>query len=139
MQTHANAQTHSCLLTYGALNTCPHECAHTHASRHNHTHTYPCSLCSHTCRFCTDSCILPTVVLVWVQMRFRSSLTHAPSSVFISTSACTLQLAWADVCEMLSEIVPGTFLFGIFKKLTSASLKRPQSPAPSLPAWKFVF
>lgn len=51
---------------------------------------------------------------ICVSENLLGPLSHTPSSIFMSTSASTLQLAWADVCEVLSEICQGHFYLEFF-------------------------
>ena len=81
----------------------PHIHTHIHAAYiHTHADLHPLTCFTHG-----DAC---------VSENFLGPLLHTSSSIFASMSACVLQLTWTDVCEMLSEILPGTFLFGIKKK-----------------------
>lgn len=110
IRTH-NARTHSCLLICHT-HAYTHVCAHVHSPTRNHTHIHAAYIHTHadlhplTCFTHGDACGSEDFL--------RSSLAHILIYIHIRVmSACVLQLARADVCEMLSEILPGTFLFGI--------------------------
>lgn len=123
--------------THSYTHPCAH--AHTHTFTHNtytgtHSNAY-IHIHTHTC-ICTHR---PTNSLSHARMYRNAHISCAcvcaclsilclsRTLVCMHTQAHTLLLVWPDTCEVISEILSVTFLFGIIKKEIDISfLKRPQ-------------